>query len=112
MFACKIVPHEMEDIKEMNLIYANNRLDFITETTHTMVKLFKELERMPTPPRDKVEQLSKYYDDVTRAIVDYFVYLKETDTNPEDSYLSHWLKKNDCSYYYDEIEYFLNGPSE
>lgn len=98
---------------EFNEIYANEKIDFITNTSYEMMNLFKELEKLRTPPHDKMEQLSNYYDNVTRAIADYYVYLEKTCTDVTDSYLTHWLKNDHCpSYYYDEIEYFLSGPSE
>ena len=72
-----------------------------------MVKLFQTLYSMKYPPAEKMEQLSKNYDDVTREIADYYIYLEKTATHPEESYLTHWLKKNDYHDYYEEIEYFL-----
>ena len=86
--------------------FANGQIDFIKENSYKMVELYKLLKDKPSQP-ERITQLQNTYVAVMKTINEYYEYLEKTNVTPEESYLTHWLKKDAAPELYEEIEYFL-----
>ena len=90
-----------------DIIYANERIDYITETSNTMLQLYKELMVQSIPTQEDVKSLADHHKSVTLAISDYYDYLEKTGISAEESYLTKWLDDRYFTEYIEDIEYFL-----
>ena len=89
--------------------YASTCIDFITQQSDRMLRLYNCLENHPSPSDEDIYELENLYEVVTRAISNYYDYLNKTDVPVQDSYLTHWMDKRDLSEHCANIECFLTS---
>lgn len=88
-----------------DLIYANERIDFIKQTSATMIDLYKKLEN--THSSEDMIALKELYSSVCSYISDYYKYLEETGIPAEESYLTKWLDEDHVRNYFEDIGYLV-----
>ena len=85
-------------MEKPDLVYMNERIDFITKLTEKMNALFIKLTNKDNDTDDEFNQLKVIYKQVNDSIDDYYLYLASVNIKAEESYLTIWL------YEYNNIE--------
>jgi len=93
-----------------NIDYANERIDYITQTFKTMVDLYKQSK--DTSSAEDIANLIVLHTSVHTEISNYYRYLRETGISAEESYLTKWILAWEYYEYSDEIEHFLHTQME
>jgi len=95
-------------MSSFDIIYANQQIDLITNKSAIMVDLYKQLVQQLNPSDESISELAEMYYLVTDSIQDYFEYLQKMNVPFEESYLTSWLKKDNCPDYFNNIEDLIN----
>jgi len=85
-------------MEKPDLVYMNERIDFITKLTEKMNALFIKLANRDDDSNDEFNQLKVMYNQVNDSINDYYLYLASVNIKASESYLTIWL------YEYSNIE--------
>ena len=100
-----------------DLNYMNERISFIANAIREAYNLYCFLSEQDKVTEQEYKRLSDIYTTANTAIKDYYSYLHKVNINPEDSYLTAMLEKQDAGDKLYEVGDFLWGfkktsPSE
>lgn len=96
-----------EDEVTPDLVYMNERIDFIKSNLDKATKIYEKLKIVQVIEFSEYDVLEKLHREMITAIDNYYTYLESVNIKAHESYLTLWLDEYNNSERIDEIGYFL-----
>jgi hypothetical protein len=92
-----------------DIVYMNERIDFIKSNLEKATLLYEKLKTDKVIGFSEYDVLEKLHREMITAIANYYTYLESVNIKGHESYLTIWLDEYNNNERIDTIGYFLEN---